>query len=80
MADKRGRVSEHRLVVAQSLNRCLDREEEVHHINGNKQDNRLSNLQLLSKSEHSREVHAELARLREEVSRLREELRKAGAA
>jgi hypothetical protein len=77
MADKRGRVYEHRLVDAQSIGRCLASDEEVHHLNADKHDNRLSNLRLVSKREHAMEHYAEIRRLREEVRRLREELRQA---
>jgi hypothetical protein len=49
---------------------------DVHHINGDKRDNRSANLELLSKPEHSARYHAEVLELRAEVSRLREELRK----
>lgn len=43
---------EHRIIMENHLGRKLTFNEVVHHINGNKFDNRLENLELMSRSEH----------------------------
>lgn len=46
MTDAGGYVMEHRYVMAQHLNRPLEKYETVHHIDGDKSNNKIENLQL----------------------------------
>ena len=63
----------HRWLMEQELGRKLESDEVVHHIDGNKQNNDITNLKVISKAEHAR-MHAtppyfsEVARERSRIS------------
>lgn len=51
LSDGAAYIAEHRLVVARTLGRALNEDENVHHKNGDRLDNRAENLELWSRSQ-----------------------------
>lgn len=71
MRNRKNYILEHRLVMAEHLNRCLEPWEVIHHINGIKNDNRIENLELLPRQCD----HVPYMVLQERVMQLEKEVR-----
>lgn len=48
-----GYIQEHRFIMSEYLGRPLTKDEDIHHKNGIKDDNRIQNLEIISHSKHS---------------------------
>ena len=55
----RGYERQHRIVVENQLGIELTKDQIIHHINGNKIDNRIENLQITTKTEHPK-IHKKI--------------------
>lgn len=62
-ANPEGYVTEHRLVVEEAIGRYLTTDENVHHINMRKHDNRIENLALVSSSRDHHRLHKYIERV-----------------
>lgn len=66
----------HRVIMEQKLGRKLENNEVVHHKNGDKTDNRMCNLELMTRSEHIRLHEIGLVKTKSHRKKISEGLKK----
>lgn len=66
-----GYILEHRYVMASHLGRTLEEWEHVHHLDGNKLNNDIVNLQIISASDHSRLHNKQKEIVRDSLGRIK---------
>lgn len=78
MSSKDGYIREHRFIMAQHLGRLLEPWEDVHHIDGNKLNNDISNLEVLTRSEHTKLHNAQKEIIRDDLGRIVKVIKRRG--
>jgi hypothetical protein len=71
MSNKDGCVREHRLIMSDHLGRLLEPHEDVHHIDGNKLNNDITNLVVLTRSQHTSIHNKEKEIVRDALGRIK---------
>ena len=61
MANSNGVILEHRFIMSKKIGRFLEKDEIVHHINGDRTDNSPENLRLMNRKDHNK-LHGELVK------------------
>lgn len=77
MANKKGYVAEHRLIMSEKIGRPIKDTEHIHHINGKKGDNRVENLIVLNSHTHFliTLLQSKINKLKKENKKLKLELK-----
>ena len=75
-----GWIQQHIFVMQNHIGRTLNKDEVVHHINEDKTDNNINNLQLMTHVEHTKLHHIGKKRTQETIDKIKDAIKKRSKA